>query len=347
MRDARSLLRNVLNRPNVSGWVRVTPRAVGAALVSLVSLSGVPLLGHVPEAKAAIVERIVAVIDQDAVLLSDLKERALPYLLRVYSSVPEGPQRAANISQIYKVVLEQMIDERLEEDAAREAGVEISEEQVDAAIAQTAAQNQMSVNQILVEAKRSGLSIENYRDELRRQLIQRTMMELRLRGRVNITESDIRTAYRRLVFDERMQLPQRTAQLRVPAGSTPQERASGRALAQSLADAARSGADFRQLIAENTVDSASGLRPELPPMQEPPQIQRATLSLDVGEVSPPLLIDEHWVVLKVMERPPSELPPYVEARAQVHERVYMEKLGKAREHWLKGLRRRTHVELRL
>jgi peptidyl-prolyl cis-trans isomerase SurA len=69
--------------------------------------------------------------------------------------------------------------------------------------------------------------------------------------------------------------------------------------------------------------------------------------LDVGEVSDPILIGDSWVVFKVLERPPSQIPPYVEARAQVHERVYMEKLTTAREHWLKGLRRRTHVEVRL
>ena len=61
---------------------------------------------------------------------------------------------------------------------------------MDAAIAQTAAQNNLSVNQMLVEAKRSGLSVRDYREELRRQLIQRSMMELRVRGRINITEND-------------------------------------------------------------------------------------------------------------------------------------------------------------
>ena len=96
------------------------------ALAILVGLGG-PVGPFGPRvAEAAIVERVVAVVGQYAILLSDLKERSLPYLLRVYATVPEGPQRAGNISQIYDFVLNQMIDERLEEDAARYALVEIS-----------------------------------------------------------------------------------------------------------------------------------------------------------------------------------------------------------------------------
>ena len=298
-------------------------------------------------AQAAIVERIVAVVGEDAILLSDLKERAMPYLLRIYAQIPEGPARAANISQLYRMVLDNMIDEELEYDAARKAGVEITDEQVDAAIEQTAAQNGISVNEILVEAKRSGLSVQNYREELRRQLIQRSMMELRLRGRINVNENDLRASYRRLVLEERMQQPQRTLALYLPFGQTEEERAKNSALAQEIADRAKQGEDFRSLIETYATSSKSGLRPQAPPMQEPKEIQRATMALEVGETSAPIQMQGQWLIIQVIERPPSELPPYTEAREQVHERVYMEKITAARKHWLDGLRRRTHVEVRL
>ncbi len=310
------------------------------------SVSTTPLL-VTQQADAAIVERIVAVVGPRAILLTDLRERALPYLLHIYNTLPEGPQRVANISQVYKVILDQMINEELESTAAQDAGVVISEAQVDEALARTAAQNEISVNAVLAEAKRSGLSVTNYREELRRQLIQRTLVELRLRGRVRVTEQDIRDAYRRLVTEERMRATQRTQQLRISLGRTEAEQASQRKLAQKIADEARDGADFRDLIAEYSTDSRSGLRPQLPPMQEPVAVQRATMALEVGEVSKPVRFEGSWVIFQVIERPPSQIPSYLEARAQMHERVYMEKIGEARQHWLDGLRRRTHVEVRL
>ncbi len=332
----------MISRPHALG------RTGRKALLFVLGLCAMPLaLSTTRRVEAAIVERVVAIVGEDAILLSDLKERSLPYLLRIYAQIPEGPARAANVSQLYRMVLSTMVDEELESDAARAAGVEITDEQVDAAIEQTAAQNGISVNEILVEAKRSGLSIKNYRDELRRQLVQRSMIELRLRGRINVTESDLQKAYRQLALDERLQQPQRTLALFLPTGDTPAEQEKYRNLAQEISAQARQGEDFRSLIETHSTSSRSGLRPEAPPFQEPKEIQRATLILEVGETSPPIRYKGQWLILQVIERPPSELPPYNEARAEVHERVYMEKIGAARKHWLEGLRRRTHVELRL
>lgn len=318
-----------------------------AALLMLCLLGlQLPLSTSQP-AQAAIVERVVAIVGQDAILLSDLKERALPYMLRIISSVPEGPARAANVSQLYKMLLDTMIDEQLETAAARSAGVEISDEQVNAAIEQTAAQNGISSNEILVEAKRSGLSVKGYREELRRQLIQRSMMELRLRGRINVVENDLRSSYRQLSLEERLRLEQRTLILYMSSGNTEDERAAQRKLAFEVARRAQQGEDLRNLINTYSNSSNSGLRPALPPIQEPKEIQRATMALEVGETADPIQYKGNWIILQVIERNPSQLPAYAEARAQIHERVYMEKIAAARKHWLDGLRRRTNVEIRL
>ena len=72
-------------------------------------------------ASAAIVERIVAIVGERAILLSDLRQRSRPFLARAYDQYPEGPQRAAATSQIYKVVLDRMVEEELEDEAAKRA----------------------------------------------------------------------------------------------------------------------------------------------------------------------------------------------------------------------------------
>jgi peptidyl-prolyl cis-trans isomerase SurA len=298
-------------------------------------------------AEAAIVERIVAVVGEKAILLTDLRERALPIVLRVYSQVPEGPQRSATVSQIYATVLERMVDEELEELAAQTSGITVSTEEVDEALSRVARQNDISKNQILVEAKRSGLTPTAYRDELRRQLLQAKMSQLRLKGRVQVEEKDTEEAYRRLALQERMQLTQRTLQLRLPVGKGEEQMAKQRALAEQLSERARKGEDFRALIEEYATSAGSGLSAPRAPFQEPKPIQRATLALDVGEVSPPVKHGSDWVILQVIERPPSELPPLEDVREEMHQQVYMEQMAEAREHWLEGLRKRTHVEIRL
>jgi peptidyl-prolyl cis-trans isomerase SurA len=305
------------------------------------------LVGAPQIAEAAIVERIVAVVGEKAILLTDLRERSLPLLLRVHASVPEGPQRTATISQVYQTVLARMVDEELEDQAADKSGITVTAKEIDDALARVSAQNRLTVNQVLVEAKRSGLSVQGYRDELRRQLLQAKMTQLRLRGRVRVTETDIDSAYRSLAIQERLQQTQRTLRLRIPVGQNPAEQAKQRELAESLSAQAQAGADFRALIEEHATSSGSGLSAPLPPLQEPKPIQRASLALDVGETSPPIRHGGDWVIIQVIERPPSQLPPLADVREEMYQQVYMEKMATARDHWLEGLRRRTHVDIRL
>src|SRR6188508_784906 len=77
---------------------------VAALIVGGLTCLGVPGLGRlgIREARATIVERVVAVVADKAILLSDLKDRAKPFQLQIYGSVPEGASRNAALSQLYK-----------------------------------------------------------------------------------------------------------------------------------------------------------------------------------------------------------------------------------------------------
>lgn len=314
-------------------------------------LTAAALLGGLglglPSARATIVERIVAVVGDDPILLSDVRNRSRPFLVRIYQEVPDGPQRSAAITQVYKLVLERMIDEELEDRAAARAGIVVTSQEIDQALARIAAQNGMTEQQILAEAQQSGLTVAQYRDELRRQVLQAKMSSLRLQGRVRVDEEDVEAAYRELEREERLRLPQRTLRLALARGTTPEQEAKQLALAESLAERARAGEDFAELIAKYATAAGSGAAPPAPPVQEPEAVRRATLPLEVGQVSRPVRLGGSIVLLQVVERAPSQLPPYQQARDAMQERVYMEKLAKARQHWLEGLRRRTHIEVRM
>lgn len=291
---------------------------------------------------------MVAVVGERAILLSEVRERSRVFLLRVYDSVPAGPQRDAAISQVYRAVLGTMVEEELEDSAASKAGIVVTAKEVDQALARVAAQNGLTPATILAEARRAGLTEAQYRSELRRQLLQAKLANLRLQGRIQVTENDLKSTYRKLLVEERQQLQQRLVRLVLDAGSTSEEQKASRALAASLVQRARAGEDFRDLILEHSVlPYERSLQPPRVPLQEPDAVRRATILLDVGEVSQPVQLGGQLVIFQVAEREESSLPDYEEARPSLHERVYMEKMRTARQHWLDGLKNRTHVDVRL
>ena len=104
-----------------------------------------------------------------------------------------------------------------------------------------------------------------------------------------------------------------------------------------------------QLLNRNLILSgdAGGQLPQTKLSELPPALARAALQLEVGEASVPLRVGDDYVIVRVDSRDASQLPSFDEARRELGDRVYMDKMGQARRTWLDGLRRRNHVEVRL
>ncbi len=317
------------------------PRLFGPAVL-------LALLGVAPAAEAAVVERIVATVGERAILLSDLRSRAEPFLLQVQQGVPVGPQRNAAISQVYKAVLQKIVDEELLEKAANQNKVTITPLEIDEALKRVAAQNNLTVEQVVAEAERAGMSEAKYREELRRQLLEAKLLNVRLQGRIRITEEDLRSAYRKLESEERAQLGVQLSWIVVRgANRTPAE---ARRLADAIAQRARTE-DFAALARSVSEDAATrdrgGALPKAVPSSLPPDIARNSLPLAVGQVSPPFRSGADFVIVRVVERDAGNLPDFESAKRELSERVYMDKMAQARRTWLDTLRRQQHVDLRL
>lgn len=303
-------------------------------------------------AQATVVEKVVAVVGERAILLSDVRDRAKPFLLKIHAEVPSGAQRNAAISQTYKNVLERMVDEELQFRAANRSKIVVDAKEVDDAIGRVAAQNGLSVDKLIAEAAKTGLDEKAYRGEIRRQVLEAKLLNLRVQGRIRVTEEDVRTMYRRLVMDERRKLAFRAAWIRVdaPAGDKDAAR-DKRAVAESIAAQARSGTDFRVLARDKSDDAGTrdrgGELGRLKPGRLTPPLDAALMNLEPGQVSGAVRVGDSFFVLKLIERDETELPSFDEAKNELGERVYLEKMGKARRSWIDGLRRQTHVEIRM
>jgi peptidyl-prolyl cis-trans isomerase SurA len=301
-----------------------------------------------------VVERVVAVVGEQAILLSDLRHRARPVLMQIYERVPPGAQRSAVEDEMYKELLQQMIDERLVQAAAERIPVRISSDQVDKGLRNLAASQNITVDELLAAAVQGGLSIQELREQVQRQLLEDNMLRLRVVPRVRISSEDVRLGYQRLQREERKRLTYRPQWivLLVPQGAPPEVRAERRKLAEQIVAAARHGASFADLVnrySDDKPSKASGgdigvIKPGGQPLAPP--LEDAALGLDVGEISAPVSYGSNYVILRIAERDPSSLPPLEKAQERVASEVFAERLQKARRQWLDELKRSIYVDVR-
>ncbi|MFO0757556.1 MAG: peptidylprolyl isomerase [Byssovorax sp.] len=335
------------------------------ARLALAATLAAAVLGLAPPARAVVVERIVAVIGDRPILLTELRRRAKPFLLQIQQKVPPGPQQAAAESQVLKELIEKIIDEELEVQAADKAKINVTSDEVDAALRNVAQAQNMTMAELVREARlRSGMSEIDYRDEIRRQILEGKMLQLRVRGRVRITEEDVKGMYERTLKDERKRREYHPMWivLRILPGSTKNAVEERKALAAEILKKARAGASFTDLARTYSDDTATresggdlGIRapqgsPAATQGKRPvlaPELEAAVLALEPGQISEPVNVGEALVILALVSRQPSHYTTYEAARPEMLQRLQGEILEKAKRKWLEELKSRTHLDIRL
>ena len=324
------------------------------------TVTALALLAAAPSVHAAIAERIVAIVGDHAILLSDMRQRARPFLLQIRQRAPGGAQQAAAESEMFKQLIERMVDERVEQQAADKAHLSVTAEEIDAGLRNVASQQRITIEQLIEEANKTGLTVQEYRDEVRRQILEGKLLQLRVRGRVRVTEDDVRATYSKLVQAERSRLGYHLAWvvLRMPHDATSAARADREDLANRIVATARAGVDSQgrpvdfaglaRSFSDDTPTRASGGDLGVHKPGDLLQVlEDEAQKLEVGGVSGPLRLRDDLVIIKLVARDPSQLPSLEDAKDELLQRAYGEQMEKARKQWIDELRHVTYVDVRL
>ena len=316
-------------------------------------------------AEAVVVERVVAVVGEKAILLTDLRKRARPFLLRLYGQVPPGPQRAAAESKVYSQLIEKMVDEELEAVAAARANTRVTADEVDKALRRVARASGVPLSKLFENVQTStGMTEVEYRQEIRRQVLEGKLLNRFIQNQ-RVTKQEQEAMFDKVRLQERGLLLYNPGWIVLRLGEAPTEAelAEKTRVAKDIVAAVRSGSsDFGKLALElsqdpKTKDKGGDLGVRVPSSSpralsgKYQMLNRAlelrAARLDVGEVSEPFRFKDALVVMTVISRQPSRYTSLQAVAAEIAERVRGEKLQAVKEKWLQDLRRRTHVDVRL
>ena len=132
-------------------------------------------------------DRIVAIVDEDVILQSDL-DRATESIFRQYRS--RGGELPPE-DVVRKQVLERLISQRLQIARAEATGIVIADTEVDTAVQRIAAQNGIEVAQLRQSLLRDGFSFEEFRKTLREELVVQRLRARFVQSRVAVTDTEV------------------------------------------------------------------------------------------------------------------------------------------------------------
>lgn len=266
-------------------------------------------------ARADVIEQVVAVVNDDAIWLSDLREAATPHLPRLFE-LQTDLERMAALRSLYEQLLERLIQEKLVEQAARRLQVRVTREEVDRAIRTVRQGMRLSEDQFWQAVAAQGSSRLQYESDVRRQLMIRRVLNLRTRGRINVTEEDVRREYDQRVARANRRLRFRASHIHfeIPAGAGATEVAAVRDRAEAVR-AELTAETFAQQMAVHGGNDLGWLdQGDLPP-----ELEAALMPLSARQLSGVVRGPSgyHIFVLHERERGGDSLSSYEEMREEI------------------------------
>jgi peptidyl-prolyl cis-trans isomerase SurA len=162
-----------------------------------VMLAGICFLGAGSgvSANQEIVDRIVAVVNNDIITLSQLNKATRPYREQVAAAGGSEEERKQRIASLEREMLHQLIDRTLARQEAARQQISVSDADVQTALDNFKRQNNLDQEALEKGLEAEGITLEEYRERIRDDILQSMLINRAVRSRVIVTQADIEAYY--------------------------------------------------------------------------------------------------------------------------------------------------------
>lgn len=298
-----------------------------AALAVFVALAA-------PAGAGVLLDRVVAVVNKEAITWSELY-LAMEFELSKRVKGLSDEQKLEIFKQNEGRFLEEMVDLRLQLQEAKRLGVTAGEEQVDAAIENIRGKYSMGEEEFYRALADEGFTRDKYRETIRDQITIGRLVEREVRGKIVLSEKETERLLKEENISEGVYYGLSQILLRVPENGDAE---AARAKAEEVVRRLRAGEDFGLLarqLSQGPAAQKGGDIGLVPKGQLAPEFVKALEDLAPGDIANPFRTAQGIHILKLTARR--------DAVEILKERLF----EKRYQEWLRGLRDRAFVEIRL
>ncbi|UAY95761.1 peptidylprolyl isomerase SurA [Dickeya dadantii] len=213
---------------------------------------GLALSANMAFAAPQEVNKIAAVVDNSVVLESDINS----LLQSVKLNAQEAGQQLPDDATLRHQILERLIMDNIILQMAQKMGVQVTDEQLDRSIANIAAQNRMSVDQLRSRLAAEGVSFDTYRNQIRKDMIIAEVRNSEVRRRVTVLPQEVDSLAQQIASQGASGPEVNLSQILIPLPENPTQDQVDKAesLANRLVKEASQGADFGKLAITYSAD---------------------------------------------------------------------------------------------
>jgi len=298
----------------------------------------------------AVVDRVVAVVNQEIIILSEVEKWVSP--LREQIITEDRLERREQLQAVYRNVLERLIDEKLIDQEVKKNGIKISSKEVEATVEEVKRRNAATQEDLEKALAVEGLTIEVYKKQIEKGLQRKKLINWSVKIETKIGEKELRDFYQKNIDRYRPNESYRPGHILfvVPKEATPEEVKEIKKKCQVVFEKIKGGDDFGEMAVLYSQDASNKDRGDLGYFKKGelfPALEKEALRLKVGEVSGIVRTEFGFHIIKLLDRKGVEPLPFEEVQERILADYYEREMEKAFKQYLSTLKEKSIIEIKL
>jgi peptidyl-prolyl cis-trans isomerase SurA len=296
------------------------------------------------------VDRVVAVVNNDIILLSDLNQ----VMTTIGATLDEQGYSPEQKSQILKEqrsqILEQMIYDKLTDQQVQQYQIKIGEDEVDATIERIRKLNRMSDDDLRRRLESEGLSYEAYRKQIKEKMLRARLVNREVKSKIVITDEDIQSYYdaHRDEYGVHAKYELRHILIKVSPESDSDAKKDALERINNIYDALQKGESFEKLARQySQAPSAerSGFLGVFDFNILSDSIKQALKGLEAKQFTKVVDTDQGYQIFYVESFNQTGGRGIEEVRSEIQEKLFADVVDRKFNEWIKDLRQRSHIQI--
>lgn len=298
---------------------------------------------------ARVVDRVVATVNGVIITLSTVQERSAVLKQQMQAS---GTPIKMSDKEFVLETLNSIIEEKLQIQEAKRAGLEVNEAAVQAALDEILTKNNITQEQMEEMLVLEGRSMEQYKSHIRDQIMTSKVMQYHMGKFGKVSNKEIKRYYfqHQKDFWEPRKPFVRHILFIAEANASKEVRASKREQAAQVLEQVRSGADFLEMAKKHSEDVSSSSGGEVGWLTKGhlvPEFEEVAFRLKPGEISDIVESRYGFHIIKVDKVSPGKPESLENVKDKIEQILVFENRQKKYKEWMDDLKKDSMIQITL
>ena len=311
------------------------------------ALCFVQMIFCVPPLHAEIIDKIVAVVNDEPITQGELDINFMP-IYQQYRQTYQGAELEQKLTEARRMVLNQLIEDALVAQDAQKKGLKITDEELESRMKEFR-DRFASEDEFRKKLGEQGLTMSELRERIKNQVAVQKMRQYEVYGKINISPLDVEEYYTAHKDDYSKPERAKVSTILLRKEPSKEEISATRVKMEDIVSQISQGMPFADLARKFSQDAHAdegGALGFIKRGQMIPSIDEAIFTTEVGAITPIIETDIGFHIFLVEAKQEASARALEEVRPEIEERLFRERADARYKAWIEELKKNAYISIK-